>query len=203
MGFDEGKFAEYLLYDVLVRKGTEVYYIYWVRQFLRGYDPQSDLDWQGQLKQFLQDLREGKEFQEWQANQAERAVRTYFTGFKKLSVKTKPAPESPREQQLMLSADSLLVQFKENLRSQKCGASTERIYLGWVRRYFDYLERDGQKSTFNRRDLEKGVSGFLIYLHEEAKEQPSVRKQAFNALMIFFSLVMERNISGLRYLLEK
>lgn len=204
MGFDETGFVNYLLYDVLVRKGTEVYYTYWVKQFLREYDADGP-GWQQQLDSYLENMRVVGDFQEWQAGQAEKAVRTYFTGFRKQSEtdSRKGAPAKPVEGRV-LEVDTLLSSFKKMLQNQNCGASTEKMYLGWVEEYLRFqLKIDAEKSTFSKKELEQGVSSYLSFLEDERQVLSSVRKQAFTAILIFFSLVLNQDISKLKYLLEQ
>ncbi|WP_240910157.1 phage integrase N-terminal SAM-like domain-containing protein [Desulfopila sp. IMCC35008] len=204
MGFDENGFVNYLLYDVLVRKGTEVYYTYWVKQFLREYDADG-LGWQQQLDSFLKKLRVAGDFQEWQAGQAEKAVRTYFTGFKNQpeGESNQGDPGKPVEGRV-LEVDTLLSSFRKMLRKQNCGASTEKMYLGWIEEYLRFqLKIDPEKATFSKKELEQGVSSYIRFLETERQVSSSVRKQAFTAILIFFSLVLNQDISKLKYLLEQ
>lgn len=204
MAFDETAFVNYLLYDVLVRKGTEVYYTYWVKQFLREYDA-DDEGWQEQLAGYLDRIRVAGDFQEWQARQAEKAIRTYFTGFKnKPEAEPKPASVIKPVAGKLLEVDTLLSSFQKMLRKQNCGASTEKMYLGWVEEYLQFqLGIDVGKATYSKKDLEHGVSDYLSFLAAERQVLTSVRKQAFTAILIFFSLVLNQDISNLKYLLEQ
>lgn len=204
MDFDETAFVNYLLYDVLVRKGTEVYYTYWVKQFLREYDAEGS-GWQQQLDSFLEKMRKAGDFQEWQAGQAEKAVRTYFTGFKKQpESNTKQGVPGQAGKEVVLEVDSLLSSFQKMLRKQNCGASTEKMYLGWVEEFLRFqLKIDAEKVTFSKKELEQGVASYFSFLKNERQVLSSVRKQAFTAILIFFSLVLNQDISKLKYLLEQ
>jgi hypothetical protein len=207
MVFDETAFVNYLLYDVLVRKGTEVYYVYWVKQFLWEYDA-VDGGWQEQLKDYLERMRAGGDFQEWQAGQAEKAVTTYFSGFMKQSVETETVVKSagsdkPAEGK-RLEVDTLLSSFRQMLQKQNCGVSTEKTYLGWVEEYLQFqLKIDAAKATYSNKELEHGVSKYLGFLATERRVATSVRKQAFTAILIFFSLVLDQDIANLKYILEQ
>ncbi len=201
MKFDEAGFVHYLLYDVLVHKGTEVYYSYWVKQFIREYDSEAG-SWQVQLTSYLENMRKEDEFLEWQADQAERAIRIYFSGFlKQPSVVDESENVGPAEE-IVLDIDTLVENFKSLLRTQKCGAHTEKIYAGWVRKYLEFQLGNVEKETFSRKELERGVAKFLENLVSAREVVQSDRKQAFTALQIFFRLIFEQDISRLRFMLE-
>jgi hypothetical protein len=208
MVFNETAFVNYLLYDVLVRKGTEVYYTYWVKQFLREYDIEGK-GWQEQLTTYLEKMRVAGDFQEWQAVQAEKAVQTFFAEFLAQSedlgtnIQNLGGGHKPTEGK-RLEVDTMLSSFQKMLRKQNCGAGTEKMYLTWVEEYLRFqLKLDAEKATFSKKELEHGVANYLEFLVKERQVLTSVRKQAFTAILIFFSLVMNQDISNLKYLLEQ
>lgn len=211
MEFDEAGFIKYLLYDVLVRKGTEVYYTYWVRQFMLEYQG-VDEDWESQLGRFLARMCEAGEAQEWQAGQAEKAIRTYFTGFLELPASgaegdqhrpAGPVEDNHAEREEPLDAGKLLGDFRVELGRQNCGAATETMYVSRVAAFLDFLE-DISDTGVVRSGMRAGAVKYLSGLANSSEGvSQSDRKQVFTALLIFFNLVVNEDISGLRYLLER
>lgn len=160
MEFDEAGFVHYLLYDVLVHKGTEVYYSYWVKQFIREFDEEAG-GWQVQLSRYLENMRNDDEFLEWQAEQAERAIRTYFSGFLKQQLTVMEAGEvlTPVDE-VVLDVDTLVEKFRSLLRMQKCGAHTEKIYAGWVKEYLEFQLSYAPKKACSKKSWRKGSPDF-------------------------------------------
>ena len=205
MQFDGEKFKEYLLYDQLVRRGTEVYYLYWVKEFLDRDGDVTAETWRECLDRFILDLKKQESYQEWQGKQAQKAVTIYFSGFKKgepatgESVEIEAAPEPEKEPD---SSTILLIRFQEKLQRRKCTAKAEQVYLDWVELFLVYVEKSTGKQPDFQSNLKIFVRRFLTYLEVNRDVSPAARKQAFSALELFFQIVFNLELTDTKNFLH-
>lgn len=201
MRFEEAKFKEYLLYDLLVRRGTDVYYVYWVKEFFKKSGSVNAENWQERLIQFVKELEKQDAYQDWQGKQAEKAINLYFTGFKKEKPAAKGVGGSTRAKPPKRRTDSsvmLLNRFREKLRRQNCGAKAESIYLNWAELFLIYVEKSTGKNASIHSNLKIYVRRFFTYLEVNRDASAAARKQAFTALHTFFRLVFDLDISDIK-----
>ena len=73
--FKSEDFAQYLLFNRLIKSGTESFYVYWVRLFFKKQVSWPEYPWSEQLLLFIKSLKEEGSLHDWQIRQAEQAVR--------------------------------------------------------------------------------------------------------------------------------
>lgn len=85
---------------------------------------------------------------------------------------------------------SLFQRVRDKARVRRLSPRTERVYLGWVRRFIKY---HGKRHP---RDLgEREVGEYLTYLAAERGVAPSTQTQALCALLFLYDAVLERPLS--------
>ena len=172
------RFQEILVKEKLTSKKQAPYYALWVNKFLSFSGEVSKENFDDILKQFIRQLRAQK-IEDWQLGQAEEAVKLYFQYFIK-------------ENDIVI-----LAKLRKALRLKHYSYSTERSYLDWARRFFDYLiyvKKDNVRA--DAFDSEQ-VKGYLTYLAVEKRVSSSTQNQAFNALLFLFRSVLNIELKGL------
>lgn len=85
---------------------------------------------------------------------------------------------------------SLLRLVSDKARLRRLSPRTERVYIGWIRRFILY---HGKRHP---RDLgEREVGEYLTYLAAERGVAPSTQTQALCALLFLYDAVLERPLS--------
>jgi len=133
-------FAEYLLKQQLVKEGQARFCVMWVRKFLARplKIPLGSLE--ERIAGFVEELQMAGECQDWQLAQAERALRLYFVNFTKNQEWARPVPSSIQPDSAgTVAATATMDATRSVLRLKHYSYSTEKTYLDWVRRYFEYL----------------------------------------------------------------
>ena len=81
----------------------------------------------------------------------------------------------------------------EAIRLRHYSRSTEKTYIGWIKRYIYFHHKQ------HPRDLgAQEVVAFLTHLAVQRNVAPSTQNQAFNALMFLYRVVLDRPIEGLK-----
>jgi len=194
-----GRFAEYLLKQRLVPEKNAPYYVSWVRKFLaRGVTvPVLPLD--ERVAGFLKDLEAAASYQDWQITQAERALRLFFVNFK-----GDTAWSAPTVSKITANPDgsfgrnATMEVLRTRLRVKHYANSTEKTYLDWVGRFFDYLRETGHGTTGDACQLTpERVRDFLAYLATRREVAASTQNQAFNAILFLFRDVLSIELGSL------
>jgi integron integrase len=103
----------------------------------------------------------------------------------------RPATEDEMVENAALTA-ILIHETRDVLRLQHKSYRSEQTYVGWIRRFLDYVgatPREQMDASHLRR--------FLSYLAVERGISSATQVQAFNALVFFFRSVLKRNVDNL------
>ncbi|OGV65774.1 MAG: hypothetical protein A3K19_25795 [Lentisphaerae bacterium RIFOXYB12_FULL_65_16] len=79
--------------------------------------------------------------------------------------------------------------MRQLLRLRHYSYATEKIYVGWVVRYFEYCRKQGLDAAQT-----PGIKDFLSHLALQGKVSASTQNQAFNALLFLFREVWTENL---------
>ena len=133
------EFQDYLLSRDLVPEKNIRFYALWASRFLSFGNRNEHLPLDIRIEQFLKEMETKKRLADWQLRQAEEAVRIYTTQF--LSGKTKTvSPNSPEyKKDAVKNPEEILAKMRELIRLKHYSYSTERTYLDWAKRFFEYL----------------------------------------------------------------
>ncbi len=198
--FDDAGFAEFLMKSRIVKPGNEKYFVHWVRSFYNKRDLWQGHPWHMQLPLFLEFLEQDGRAAKWQIRQADQAVRLYFTNFRRegdFSSGQRPLVSVGATGEFEIEA--ALRAFRESLRLKNYSLSTEKTYLFWVK---DFLYRSSDEHTAKGRatlsKTENAVRNYLAHLAIGKNVSASTQNLAFNALLMFFRLVMHRELGDMR-----
>ncbi|MBE0583995.1 MAG: phage integrase N-terminal SAM-like domain-containing protein [Desulfofustis sp.] len=92
----------------------------------------------------------------------------------------------------------MLADFKKSLRLKHYFPRTERCYLDWNRRYLAYAGSMDEGAPARSIPSTETVRDFLTYLAVSRRVSASTQNQGFNSLLIFFRLVLNRELGDLK-----
>ena len=164
-------FQQYLLSRKLVLGKSVTFYAYWANRYLTFSKRLKSADAAEALRMFLEDLQSQENIADWQVQQAKEAIQLYTTHFHggkavgtaDYEIKATSGPFVP---------DRVLASIQEAIRVKHYSLSTERTYLTWARRFFDYTGKRGGPSPYGagppagqgyrfwiRADFRSGIQG--------------------------------------------
>jgi integron integrase len=165
---------------------------YWASRFLAFVNRSDATNLEVLMAKFVGELRAEKR-SEWQIRQAEEALQLYLDHFEEgQSLKALYGSEKKR-----IDLSSTLEAVRELIRIKHYSYSTERTYIDWVTRFFNYLERV--------KGAGKGISGidgddvknYLSHLALTQRVSASTQNQAFNALLFLMRDVLKKELGDL------
>lgn len=189
------EFQQYLLSRKLVPEKNAPYYAHWVRRYLAFSDRLEKMDEEEMLQRFLDDLQSGQHMEDWQVLQAREAVQLYtsnFIGGNSSDGKTAGGNISSNT----FEPDGVMVKMREAIRIKHYSYSTERSYLDWVKRFFEYTGKVKGGAIRETPGVDE-IRDFLSYLAVNRNVSASTQNQAFNALLFLFRSVLNIEIGDL------
>jgi len=184
------EYLEYLENEVDLRRSFIPHYAKWVRVYI-GLYPNGAEDRSASLERLERHLE--KWAAEWQVEQAKDALRHYWYFIdNRVQLRTKGAAED--NSQHKHKTNCIVNETQRMLRLMNRSYTTEKTYLGWVRRFLEYREqRAGSETAISKKDLKN----YLTYLAVEEKVASATQQQAFNALLFLFRHVLNEPVDGL------
>jgi len=127
-----------------------------------------------------------KNHEDWQVNQAEYAIRLYqfFLSSKRSEYKKDKNDHSDEW-------DEMETETRTSLRLRHRSLSTEKIYVGWLRR-FRYFIAQKVPNQIGAEDL----LNFLSHLAVDKRVSASTQNQALNALVFVYRHVLDKDIEN-------
>ena len=137
------------------------------------------------INRYLKSLTRRRE--DWQVKQASEAIELYlFFRRKKQATRNGKLPHVNEQWK------SVVDDMKKMLRLKHLSFRTEQTYLGWVRRFYYFL--NGQPP--NKLDSTH-VKDFMTHLAVERNVAASTQNQAFNAILFMFRHVLDKDIEDI------
>ena len=128
-------FQQYLLSRKLAPGKSVTFYAYWANRYLTFSKRLQNTDASEALRRFLEDLQSRGQIQ-----QAKEAVQLYTDHFH--GGKTAGINEGDTKTPLAtFDNDLVMVDMQKAIRVKHYSLSTERTYMDWARRFFDYAGR--------------------------------------------------------------
>ncbi|MCK5177947.1 MAG: integron integrase [Candidatus Omnitrophica bacterium] len=87
--------------------------------------------------------------------------------------------------------------MREAIRLKHYSYSTERSYLDWTRRFYNYISDVKNRNIFRETLNSQDVTDYLTYLAINERVSSSTQNQAFNALLFLFQNVLRLDIKDL------
>jgi len=178
-------YGDFLLKRAMVLPGKEQYFILWVRRFFYDESSFKGRTWEEKLPQYLERLAGDPQIAAWQVDQADQAVRLYFQNF--YAAEKLPAQNdacSTAGNSKWFDHRKALENLKEWMRIKHYAYKTEKSYLSWCARFFDYSRAcKGCNETGCVAVSSELIKDFLAQLATRHKAAKSTQNQAFSALL--------------------
>lgn len=180
------KFETYLKSRRITNEKNHVFYLQWITQFYGfcGKHPEDDVG-QAEVEQYLANLSKRKE--DWQVRQASDAIQVYLFFKKKNRTDSDIKNENTKDAWVDIAEE-----MQNALRLRHRSFRTEQTYLGWLRRFYRFLNGKNPVSLSSRH-----VKDFMTHLAVEGKVGASTQNQAFNAILFLFRYVLDKPIEDI------
>lgn len=187
-------FQKYLLDHRLIPENRVTFYAHWVSRFLRYAQKLSvnATEYHEQaVASFLEELRLDDNIKDWQSQQADDALRLYYFHYlgKSKAGAGSAAESGPRTPEHAITETVRLIRLKHY------SYSTERTYVQWVERFFDYILQSTPKKI--EEMTAEDLKNFLSHLALKQRVSSSTQNQAFNAVLFLFRNVLNRDIGNI------
>jgi len=191
------EFQKFLASRKLVPEKNVPYYARWVSNFLDFSNKNQDINCDLQVEAFLNYIKPQKDIADWQMQQAKEALQLYIGHF----LKDSPAPilyiNSLSKGETYADVTQILSKMREAMRIKHYSYKTERSYIDWAKRFYDYtFDVKKKNAKFNELDS-SDVKDFLGHLAIKLRVSSSTQNQAFNALLFLFRDVLKIGLSGM------
>lgn len=189
-------FQKFLLSRKLIPEKNVAFYAYWVSKFLAFPNSSEDLAPDLRVREFLNHLRQQKNIADWQLKQADEALRLYIDHFLDGNTLTL-YPNLSQQEKKLTDISKVLSEMRQAIRIKHYSYRTERSYIDWAKRFFDYTLNVKNKGI-QVADLDSGdVRDYLSYLATKKRVSASTQNQAFNALLFLFRDVLKKGLGDL------
>ena len=191
------EFQDYLMERKLAPENQIPFYAYWASRFILLCNGRNTKPNDLKIQIFLDDLKKDPKILDWQLTQAENAVKLYIHHF--LSGDSSDASAKAVEPPKNIFPDVKTVQSKlrEALRIKHYAYITEKTYMDWFGRFFDYLQKTRKKDWDTAGANQEDVRDFLSYLAIHQRVSASTQNQAFNAILFVFRHVLQISLGDL------
>ena len=190
------EFQKYLVSHKFVSEKNVSYYAHWVSKFLAFSNDNKGLSQDLLVRKFLNQLRAQKDIADWQVQQAEQALQLYTEHFLKGDTSIL-RPNSSQKGQTHSSLEQNLSKMREAIRIKHYSYKTERSYIDWVKRFYNYVLNIKKKDIRANGLDSSDVRDFLSHLAIKQRVSSSTQNQAFNALLFLFRDVLKMELSDL------
>jgi integron integrase len=179
------EFKSYLLNKKHIRDKYVPYYIKWVSDCYSYLDESAENRLTtDQVQGFLRHL--SKNHEDWQVNQADYALRLYQFFLSREKQEKQAKVDGDLDEWIELEDET-----RKLLRLKHRSLSTEKTYIGWLRRFGDFVK---EKATGHL--VGKDLQDFLSHLAVDKKVSASTQNQALNALVFVYKHVLEKDIEN-------
>ena len=189
-------FQEFLISCVLVDKKHVPFYARWVSKFLAFSHQNKNFGFTEQKEKFLEDLSKTGDVADWQKEQAKIALQLYFEQFNTDALKLYVTEKSSLSN-ANLDLDSILKMLSTVLSIKHYSYKTERLYINWAKRFYEYVIDVKKKSVQQLGLSSEDVRDYLGFLAIRKRVSSSTQNQAFNALLFLFRNVLKIKLEGL------
>jgi len=178
-------FQKFLLSRGFVPAKNVPFYANWVSKFIAFSNRYEELNNDLLFEKFLDNLRSQKNTADWQVRQARDAVKLYLTHFM-ADKKTALQPIKPQKGRGIPDISQVIQDMRKAIRIKHYSYSTERTYIDWTKRFFDYTLKLKKKDITTSGLDSNDVRDYLSYLAMKQQVSSSTQNQAFNALLFLF-----------------
>lgn len=190
-------FQAFLITRRLTDEKHAPFYARWVSKFIAFSSHYEKLDFPQKKEKFLGYLSQTPGIADWQKDQAQIALKLYFEQFNKSAANQSVDSNLPNL--IIDKADftSVLKALSNAIRIKHYSYKTERSYINWARRFYEYTKNVKKKDTVIPTLSGEDVRDFLSFLALRKKVSSSTQNQAFNALLFLFRDVLKIELEAI------
>jgi integron integrase len=189
-------FQKFLLSRGFAPPKNVPFYANWVSKFIAFSNRHEELNHELLFQKFLDKLKSQKNTADWQIKQARNAVQLYITHFMP-DKKTALQPGKPQKRRNISDLSQIIQEMRKAIRIKHYSYSTERTYIDWAKRFFDYTLNLKKKDITTSGLDSSDVRDYLSYLAMKRHVSSSTQNQAFNALLFLFREILRIAIDHL------
>ena len=189
-------FQKFLLSRGFAAPKNVPFYANWVSKFLTFSNQGEELNQDLLFEKFLEKLKSQKNTADWQMRQARDAVKLYITHFM-ADKKTTSEPGKPQKGREIPDISQVIQEMRKAIRIKHYAYSTERTYIDWAKRFFDYTLKVKKKDITTSGLNSSDIRDYLSYLAMKRNVSSSTQNQAFNALLFLFRDILKITIDNL------
>ncbi|MEW6088709.1 MAG: integron integrase [bacterium] len=176
------EFQKYLIGNKIVQEKSVSFYAYWASKFISFSNKTDEPDLKLKIQRFLNHIKEDPKITGWQIDQAKNAVNLYLNNFLKGNT-SHLNPNSNEPVKINYEINIILNKVREAIRIKHYSYSTERTYLDWIKRFYEYVENVKKKDVLNLGLETNDLKDYLAYLATYKNVSSSTQNQAFNAIL--------------------
>lgn len=189
-------FQEFLISRQLVPQKNIPYYAYWVSKFLSFSNKNEHLNIDLQSRKFLKYLNNSENIADWQREQAQTAIKLYINNFLKEYASQFSPNDVLKRKNASFDCEKVVRRMRDALRLKHYAYKTERSYIDWVKRFYNYITNIKKKNKVTGLDA-SDVRDYLSYLAVKQRVSASTQNQAFNSLLFLFRNVLNIELKDL------
>ncbi len=187
------EFQAFLLEKKLAPEKHVFFYALWASKYFtyaRKKQISSEKYQENAVLEFIETLKADPNMSDWQIRQASDAIRLYYFHYRGLN------PDNLSTIKANNAIPELLEETQRLIRLKHYSYSTEKTYLQWIKRFFEYVQQTSKKDVFVELDA-ADCKNFLSHLALKEKVSASTQNQAFNAILFLFRNVLCKDIGNL------
>ncbi len=184
------EFQEFLRSRNLVNEKYIQFYAHWASKFLTFSNDHENLRHELRIEDFLNRLKAKQSIADWQIKQASDALSLYVNNFLEAD-KSVLYPNAEQPSNTRPEVPKIVSEVRKAIRIKHYSYSTERSYIDWVKRFFNYIVNEKKKDINSKAIDSNDVKDYLSYLALKRRVSASTQNQAFNALLFLFREVLK------------
>ncbi len=192
------KFQQFLVDKGFASKKHAPFYARWASKFLTYSNNNDEPDLEKRTESFLALLMKDQNTADWQVDQARDALKLYIHHFDGNNLLKTAVDKAGTAKNHLSDYPQIIRSLRNSIRIKHYAYKTERSYIGWVKRFYEYItkikKKDMQKESLSSDD----VRDFLTHLALKLRVSSSTQNQAFNALLFLFRNVLMAELDGLK-----
>jgi integron integrase len=192
------EFQKFLTDKGLASKKHAPFYARWAGKFLAYSNNNDEPDLEKRMEIFLARLMKDQNIADWQVEQARDALKLYLYHYDGNEL-SRLDPAMPRiGKNTCLELPQVIMSLRDSIRIKHYAYKTERSYIGWAKRFYEYLSKMKKKDLLKENPSSDNVRDFLSHLALKLKVSSSTQNQAFNALLFLFREVLMAELVDLK-----
>ena len=181
-----GEFQKFIVSRGFVPESKAPYFAWWVKRF-EAFCADSPGEHSERINDFLAYLGGDEKIADWQIEQARQAVSIFLRHY----LDSKNVVFKDALEPVIDKKEEITARVRELIRLKHFSYSTERTYVDWIEKFFNYITLTRHKN----KQIECGdIKDFLTYLAVKRRLSASSQNQAFNSLLFLFRDVLEIDV---------